>query len=148
VESREIDDRPMFVIHCKALERPFVFHGDFHFGNVLFAALLFATLPHVRVPRRFVLLAGGTVILFLVNLLQFFFYVQTYYAMPGNAGPIIANSFAYPRGIPGWFGITPRDFFNYGSAVLQLGERLIPVLLWVFVHFAHRRSGRPEPQAP
>jgi hypothetical protein len=138
-----------FVFQCRAIRLPFAFHGDFHFGNVLFASLLFASLPHLSVRRRTVLLALGLPLLFLLNLTQLFFNLQTFYAMPGNVGPVIANSYAYPRGAFRWIGLPPRDFYNYGSAVLSLGARFFPLILWVFVHFAFReRPGAPLPPGP
>ncbi len=107
------------------------FDGTFHFGTVLFAALLFATLPNLTILRRALFVAAGLLLLFPIHLVELQVFNQAWYAFYGEQA-----SRSYTDG--------QRSFYNWTAQVLKHGEIAFPLILWVFGYFALRRQSDPS----
>jgi len=117
------------------------FGGNFHFGTVIFAALVFATLPNLVVLARLLIVLAGTLVLFATHVAELHFLNQTWYSTLGYA-------------VTGSYTDAQRRFLNATANVFKHGETTFPIALWVFAHFAlrHRRraprESGPGPASP
>lgn len=104
------------------------FDGTFHFGSVLFAALVFATLPNLTLLVRSVLVFAGLLLLVPIHLAELHVFNQAWYAFYGEHA---ARSYTDGQ----------RSFLNWTAQVLKHGEIAFPLILWVFAYFSTRRRG-------
>ncbi len=104
------------------------FDGTFHFGSVLFAALVFATLPNLTLLVRFALVLAGLLLLVPIHLAELHVFNQAWYAFYGEHA---ARSYTDGQ----------RSFLNWTAQVLKHGEIAFPLILWVFAYFSTRRRG-------
>jgi len=146
LESLDLTDRVTFVpsersfavLSSKVILPPDAkvhgFASDLHFGVVVFAALVFATLPNLRLRTRAILVALGAVLLFPVHILEIHVFNQLWYA---TAATNVRASYTDGQ----------AQLYNWIAQVLRHGEMAFPVVLWVFVYFAPLRPAA-RPQAP
>lgn len=118
------------VVHSRAVADPdrqfHAFDAEFHFGTVLFAGLIFATLPNISLLARLALVVSGLVLLFPVHLLEMHVFNQVWYAFEGAN---VTRSYTDAQ----------RSFYNWFAQVLKHGETAFPLVLWVFPYFWLRR---------
>ena len=137
-----LPDEGAFVIFSSKIILPsdhpkvFSLSADLHFGLVVFAALVFATLPNLRVRTRALLVLLGAAILFPVHVFEVHVFCQTWYATE-------------PTNIRASYSDGQAGFYNWTAQTLRHGETAFPLVLWVFVYFGLRGIERTsEPSTP
>ena len=128
--SQSVLERGGDIVVSTRLGTEHAYAGNFHFGTVIFVALVLATLPNLSVAMRALVIGAGLLVLFPIQLFEIHFLNQTLYSWQ-----LSPTSYKDP-----W----PR-IYNETAKVFKHGETAFPIALWVFAYFGLRFRGASTP---